>query len=263
MDLGEKLRKARLEAGMSQRELCAGEVTRNMLSQIENGSARPSMKTLAFFARQLGKPVSYFLEDTAVVSPNIPVMTEARRQYDAGNWVGAVAALADFSQPDEVFGRERDLIWAWSHLFLAQQALERGQNPYALRLLEQADIPVAYGGGQLRRSRLLLAGKLGQRVSTELPSLDEELLIRGREALAAGQLRRCEQILDAAQDQENPRWNLLRGDACLAEQAYTQAAVCYHRAESEFPKETAPKLEQCYKELGDFKQAYFYACKTR
>ena len=61
MELGEKLRKARLEAGMSQRELCAGEVTRNMLSQIENGSARPSMKTLAFFARQLGKPVSYFL----------------------------------------------------------------------------------------------------------------------------------------------------------------------------------------------------------
>ena len=155
------------------------------------------------------------------------------------------------------------MIWAWSHLFLAQQALKQGKHPYALQLLEQADIPVAYGGEQLRRSRLLLAGKLGQKVSAELPSQDEELLIRGREALNSGQMQRCGQILDAAQDQENPRWNLLRGDAFLAEQTYTQAAVCYHRAEMEFPKETAPKLEQCYKELGDFKQAYFYACKSR
>ena len=35
MTLGEKIRQARLEAGLSQRQLCGGEVTRNMLSQIE------------------------------------------------------------------------------------------------------------------------------------------------------------------------------------------------------------------------------------
>lgn len=263
MELGEKLRKARLEAGMSQRELCGGEVTRNMLSQIENGSARPSMKTLAFFARQLGKPVSFFLEETAVLSSNIAIMEQARIQFDAGNWEGAVEALEDFSSPDEVYDRERDLIWAWSHLFLAQQALERGQNPYAAQLLEQAEMNIAYGGEELARRRLLLWGRLGRSVSEELPSIDEELWIRAREALASGQTERCAQLLDAAQNQENPRWNLLRGDVFASQKKYTEAAQCYHRAEQMFPKEAAPRLEECYKELEDFKQAYFYACKSR
>ena len=43
MELGEKLRLTRLEAGLSQRALCGDEITRNMLSRIENGAARPSM----------------------------------------------------------------------------------------------------------------------------------------------------------------------------------------------------------------------------
>ena len=44
MELGEKLRQARMEAGLSQRQLCGDVITRNMLSQIENGAARPSME---------------------------------------------------------------------------------------------------------------------------------------------------------------------------------------------------------------------------
>jgi len=34
-------------------------------------------------------------------------------------------------------------------------------------------------------------------------------------------------------------------------------------AEHVFPMETAAYLEQCYRELEDFKQAYFYACKQK
>ena len=50
MDLGEKLKKVRLDAGLSQRQVCGERITRNMLSQIENGSARPSMDTLRYLA---------------------------------------------------------------------------------------------------------------------------------------------------------------------------------------------------------------------
>ena len=49
MELGEKLRLTRLEAGLSQRALCGDEITRNMLSRIENGAARPSMKTCLLY----------------------------------------------------------------------------------------------------------------------------------------------------------------------------------------------------------------------
>ena len=78
MTLGERLRQARLEAGLSQRQLCGEEVTRNMLSQIENGTAKPSMNTLAYFARRLEKPVSFFLQEDAVCSPNQERMAQAR-----------------------------------------------------------------------------------------------------------------------------------------------------------------------------------------
>ena len=78
MTLGEKIKQARLEAGLSQRQLCGEEVTRNMLSQIENGSAKPSMATLSYFATRLGKSVSFFLEEEAVCSPNQEIMTAAR-----------------------------------------------------------------------------------------------------------------------------------------------------------------------------------------
>jgi transcriptional regulator with XRE-family HTH domain len=60
MELGEKLRQARLEAGLSQRQLCGEEITRNMLSLIENGSAKPSMKTLQYLAARLGKASAIF-----------------------------------------------------------------------------------------------------------------------------------------------------------------------------------------------------------
>ena len=30
-----------------------------------------------------------------------------------------------------------------------------------------------------------------------------------------------------------------------------------------YPRETAHRLEQCYRELGDFKRAYEYACRQR
>ena len=77
MELGSLLKQARLEAGLSQRQLCGEEITRNMLSRIENGSARPSMGTLRYLAARLGKPVSFFLGEAAV-SPNGACLTRAR-----------------------------------------------------------------------------------------------------------------------------------------------------------------------------------------
>ena len=82
MELGEKLRQARQDAGLSQRQLCGDTITRNMLSLIEHGTAKPSMETLKLLAARLGKPVSYFLDEEALTSPNHSVMESASRLYD-------------------------------------------------------------------------------------------------------------------------------------------------------------------------------------
>lgn len=263
MELGEKLRIARLEAGLSQRQLCGDVITRNMLSQIEHGTAKPSMDTLKALSARLGKPVSYFLEDTAVVSPNQEVMASARRLYDAGEYAQAELVLEAYREPDETYDRERQLLAVLTYLNMAQRALEQGREPYARELLEKAAAwNRSYCREELERRRLLLLGRVrGQRACKALPSLDEELLLRAEEAMEEKKWERAEKLLDAAEYQTGARWNLLRGEVFLAGKQYREAAQCFLRAENEIP--CFDKLETCYRELGDYKRAYEYACKGK
>lgn len=263
MELGEKIRLARLEAGLSQRQLCGDEITRNMLSQIEHGTAKPSMSTLRYLASRLGKSVSYFLEEDAIVSPNQGVMESARRSFDAGLYAAALVELERFQKPDPVFDRERQLTEVLCRLALAEEALEQGKAHYARELLEKTEVPEYLP--ELERRRLLLLGRIQppREICGMLPSLDEELLLRARGALEDGSPERAGKLLDAAEDQENPRWCLLRGEAFLGLRQFAEAAACFHKAEASHPKECAVFLEACYRELEDYKKAYYYACKQK
>lgn len=268
MELGEKIKQARLEAGLSQRQLCGDVVTRNMLSQIENGSARPSMDTLRYFAARLGKTVSFFLEEDAVLSPNQAVMRKARAAYDSGNWEAVLDALKEFREPDELFCRERDLLEALATLELAGKVLDQGKDLWARQLLEELKLENnGYVGRELRRRRGLILGRAApeerSRICRELPSLDEELLFRAGDALDRGDSLRSEQLLEAAEDKTSHRWNLLRGQTHLARGQFTKAAVCFLRVEEQYPQICYPNLEACYRELGNYEKAYEYACKQK
>ncbi len=155
MEIGDRIKQARVEAGLSQRQLCGDTITRNMLSLIESGKARPSMDTLSYLAGQLGKPVGYFLGE--------------------------------------------------------------------------------------------------ETVSPELAGLEET-----RQALA----KQCAAVLDTS-SKKDEGWYLLRGQAAFALGEYAQAAEFLSRAEGKFPSACVPALEMCYRELGDFKKAYEYACKQK
>ena len=138
MELGEKLRQARLEAGITQRQLCGEEITRNMLSQIENGSAKPSMQTLQYLARQLDRPVSWFLEEDGAVSGNLQVIVAARRAFTQGDWEKCHLALQSYREPDSLLDQEYLLLRQETLLALAAQAAEDGKKPYAISLLAEA-----------------------------------------------------------------------------------------------------------------------------
>lgn len=268
MELGEKLRQARLEAGLSQRQLCGEIITRNMLSLIEHGVANPSMDTLRFLAERLGKPVSYFLEEEAVTSPNQAAMALARDAYRRGDYAAAEAALEGYQGPDPVFDGEQGLLAFLTELALARQALDRGQAPYARELLARA------GGRQspyrtpaLERERLLLLSQADPEnaaaLTAALPEDDRELLLRAKAALEAENPARCAALLEGAEDHTAPAWNFLRGEAYLAAGDYARAAQALTLAEERYPRQTAPLLERCYRELEDYKMAYLYACRQR
>ena len=269
MELGEKIRIARLDAGLTQRQLCGETITRNMLSQIEHGTARPSMATLQYLAARLEKPVSYFLEEDAVSSPNQVLMAQARERYRSGDPASVPELLENYRGPDPIFDDEAALLRCLCLLATAQQAIREGRLPYGKHLLEQAEEAgrdCIYYSFPLERERLLLLAQadpsLVKQIVPSLPPDDRELLTRAQSALVTDPLR-AEQYLDAAQNRASEQWHLLRAEARFAQKDYATAAVHYHQAESTFPEAAYPRLEACYRELGDFKKAYEYACKQR
>lgn len=70
--LGTRIKNLRKELKMTQTDLAGSEMTKSMLSQIENNLATPSMKNLQYIASRLGRPASYFLEDGAYAS-SLPI----------------------------------------------------------------------------------------------------------------------------------------------------------------------------------------------
>lgn len=64
LGMGEKLRAARIDQNMSLRELAEkAEVSASLLSQIENGKANPSVRSLYSIAAALSLPVDYFFTE--------------------------------------------------------------------------------------------------------------------------------------------------------------------------------------------------------
>ena len=264
MELGQRLKSARLEMGLSQRQLCGDVITRNMLSQIENGSARPSMDTLRYLAGELGKPLSYFLEEDAVTSPNQDLMDRARRESDCKK---VLEILAEYRAPDAVFDRERELLTRLATLNLAEEAAEAQKNLYAAKLLEElGPLEGGYCEVELERRRLLLLARVKPQmldaVCEALPSLDEELMIRAKSALNQGRHARAGALLDAMENR-NEAWHFFRGQVYLELKNYEDALLCFREAESAYVDSIYPLMEQCAKELEDYKLAYEYACKQK
>lgn len=270
MELGQRLRQARLEAGLSQRQLCGEVITRNMLSQIENGSARPSMETLRYLASQLGKPISYFLEEQVVLSPNQNCILQARQLFWEGEYRQALEQLKAWQGEDPLFAEERRLLEALCCIRLAEAALDVGKVHYAQALLEQASVAggeTRYYTPEMERTRILLMYRvrpeLAQTLVGQLPDFTEEVCLRARAALDMGDLEKSGRILDGAESCDIPQWHFLRAEVYFQQKDYRNALFHYQKAENTGMRQVVERLEFCCRELEDYKMAYQYACKLR
>lgn len=268
MGLGEKLLNARQELGLSQKQVCGEKITRNMLSQLEHGSASPSMETLQYLAARLQKPVSFFLDEEGTVSVNQNVMFHARALYEQGQYQQALEALDAYRAPDPVYDMEWAFLQHSCRLSLAEAAIGRSKEILAQNLLAEAesfeDSLWLFPELRHRRARLLgrLKGQNLDRVCRALPNLDEDLLLRARAQLEGGSPLRAGQLLDAMEARDE-LWHYHRGRAYFAQGQYRSAISCFERCESMEPRAVYSLLEQCWRCLKDFEQAYFYACKQR
>ncbi len=276
LTLGEKIKQARLDRHMTQREVVGDYITRNMLSKIENNSATPSVKTLEFLATQLGLPAGYFVSDE---TPGSRSLAEARQAAADGRHADALTLLEQEAAPSE----EQLLLLARCHLALAEAASRSGDGPEALRHAQaalEANGRSAYASPLTEAQAALLAARF------DAARFDERLaqyaaacramdldrmyhLTMAQHHLDAGDMEAAAAELAQLSGAEPERVRLA-GELSMRSRDYRAAAEQLQRAEqlalSAGSSETMltplyAMLEQCFRELEDYKEAYHYAAK--
>jgi transcriptional regulator with XRE-family HTH domain len=112
LDIGEKLRTARMDQTMSLRELAEkAEVSASLLSQIENGKANPSVRSLYSIAAALSLSVDYFFPDNGTqavekeqTSAVLHQMTSSHIRAMQDQGLLAETDLFEAQQPGQVKG---------------------------------------------------------------------------------------------------------------------------------------------------------------
>jgi len=87
--IGERLKAARKQAGLTQQQLSEGRYTKAYVSALEKGIAKPSMAALNFFSDRLGLPASSFLVAAAPAWTRL----EADVLLASGDFVQAIDAF--------------------------------------------------------------------------------------------------------------------------------------------------------------------------
>jgi len=145
--LGERLREARIAAGLSQAQLGAPYFTRAHVSAIELGKIRPAMRSLEHMAKKLDKPASSFLDDADL----------ERARSDRELEIGSIAGLLTFASAPEALRR-------------AEKMLDAGGLPVRetcrLRLYAGSALNLLHRGGDAIKS-LTVAQRLARELGDE------------------------------------------------------------------------------------------------
>ncbi len=139
MDIGKKIKRLRTEKLMTQSELTGGEITRNMLSRIENGAALPSLGTVIYLASKLGVPAGYLLSEgeEEFIYHKTSVMKNIRRAYTDRNFeLCRDMCLTEFEEFDD----ELELILTDCCIGVAEESIRTGQLRKACIFLDEAVI---------------------------------------------------------------------------------------------------------------------------
>ena len=266
MTLGQKLRQTRLSKGLSQSQVAGGCVTRNMLSQIENDQASPSMRTLEHLARALDVSVGWLLSDEQTDAA-LEKMRRARTLFREEDYAGC---LALFAQDAGMLAAKRLAAENFSGAKeLAQQALDCNRRSLyasaqvqvqALDVLARCAIQEKQADEAVERYRTFY--------------LERQSAVRYHFTMARFHLQ--QEHIQAAEreiwsiaelpDAQRAEYLILRGKIAATREQYENAALYFHQAQ-ELPlgrmleRELYEGLEVCCRELGDYQQAYLYASK--
>jgi tetratricopeptide (TPR) repeat protein len=270
VELGERVRRLRVAAGLSQTQLAAGRFSKEYVSQIERGKTRPTPDTLVWLAERLGADSEFLATGVSSV--------------DRYRWEAALArgeALVEQHRYDEAVLELEASLQAARELGvssmsvrvlagLAWARMELGELQTALNLLQEARA-LAEGTGVSDVERADVLFRLGvcryklSSISTSAALLDEALVLAERSGLPCDRLRaeillwrsRCyrrqrdylasrehvERALELAEALQHPS---------TAANAYFQASLVAEReGHLGLARSYAERARACYEQISD------------
>lgn len=283
MTLGQKIKQLRTDRGMTQKELVGEHITRNMLSKIENDSATPSVRTLEYLAGRLGVSAGYFMTDFSHSDGTSPDgLDEMRCAYREGRYDDCIALLE--ASKTQGTTDEGYLLHTLSSIGAAHEAIARGDASAAREYADAADYynkqGLYYSAGVDAEMSLILAEcALITDISEFEPNAKEyERAVRGVSFAGRYELARCEYLLKSgdiegaekllknvtpSDDASALRLMYLEGLRLMYSGRQSEARDILYNAEKSAPPVMLPSvyaaIEQCCRELDDYKGAYKYA----
>ncbi|MCL2814463.1 MAG: helix-turn-helix domain-containing protein [Oscillospiraceae bacterium] len=145
LSLGKKIRQIRIDKKITQQELVGDFITRNMLSQIENDVASPSIKTLQKIAESLEVPLSFLMtgEHDEEFNKNYEfddietISIKAKKVYFAGDYREYIDIAENYPQITE--NKENALILGIACLEAALEAFVGGDKSKCLEYCKKGE----------------------------------------------------------------------------------------------------------------------------
>ena len=152
--LGDRVRKLRMERGMSLAKVAGGDFSRAFLNQVELNKSRPSVRVLRVIADRLGAPVDYLLDGTTPSLDREIALEKARIGLARGDPRRCLSLL------EPALDAKEWPLGVDARLCAGEAMLKLGRANAALRLLEEQRPEIAARGDQDRLQRLdaILAG---------------------------------------------------------------------------------------------------------
>lgn len=281
-DIGDKIKRLRLQRNMTQTDLAGDQITRNMLSRVENGAALPSLPTVWYLAERLGVPAGFLLAegDDDRLWRKMSRIDDIRRVLRTGN----ARICLELCREDAEDGQADDeiyLIMAQCALALAREELDAGRLHECCTLLDGAlDYAgrTMYDASAIRQTAVLyfrFMNRLSSMLYSDvLTNADDALVgseddfaryVLAREALEAGEMRRVQVYLQG--DEGRCPWcrhlaahaRMLRGEYAQAQALLVQLLHDESARSEVLVYCLFCDLEICYREQSDFRGAYEYS----
>lgn len=278
MKIGEKIKMLRTSKLMTQSELVGNEITRNMLSRIENGAAQPSLDTLKYIASRLNVSPGFLLSDAGdeQIYLKYNEIHGIKTAYLTGDWRICRDMCLNSSTADD---DEIKLILAECTVGIAIEEFGRGNLREACEYFDRA---IEACAGTVYNTNHVFAisamyFKYMRRISATLSSnVIDETEIPVWSALNDTFCLYVSAILAIEEPSENSVSVLPRDGSiyamhieamsCIKQELFAEAYELLHKiliSDEYLPKPVMYyvfcDLELCCKEIKDFKGAYEYS----